>query len=55
NVSQLVCLANLETLNAHFIHQGLPQPERLKILNQTAIHQMKLLLADRSVKQLEDK
>lgn len=22
NVSQLVCLANLETLNAHFIHQG---------------------------------
>jgi hypothetical protein len=55
NVSQLVCLANLETLNAHFIHQGLPQPERLKILNQTAIHQMKLLLADRNVKQLEDK
>ncbi|MBU2738670.1 KilA-N domain-containing protein [Acidithiobacillus concretivorus] len=55
NVSQLVCLANLETLNAHFIHQGLPQPERLKILNQTAIHQMKLLLADRNVKQLEEK
>lgn len=55
NVSQLVCLANLETLNAHFIHQGLPQAERLKILNQTAIHQMKLLLADRNVKQLEDK
>ena len=55
NVSQLVCLANLETLNAHFIHQGLPQPERLKLLNQTAIHQMKLLLADRSVRQLEGK
>jgi len=53
NVSQLVCLANLETLNAHFIHQGLPQAERLKILNQTAIQQMKLLLADRNVKQLE--
>jgi hypothetical protein len=53
NVSQLVCLANLETLNAHFIHQGLPQAERLEILNQTAIHQMKLLLADRNVKQLE--
>ena len=55
NVSQLVCLANLETLNAHFIHQGLSQPERLKILNQTAIHQMKLLLADRKGKQLEEK
>jgi hypothetical protein len=54
NVSQLVCLANLETLNAHFIHQELPQAERLKILNQTAIHQMKLLLADRNVKQLEE-
>ncbi|WP_207387767.1 hypothetical protein [Chlorobium sp. N1] len=49
------CLANLESLNAHFVHQGLPQAERLKILNQTAIQQMKRLLADRNVKQLEDK
>jgi len=55
NVSQLVCLANLETLNAHFIHQGLPQSERLKLLNHTAIHQMKLLLMDGNVKQLEGK
>ena len=55
NVSQLVCLANLETLNAHFIHQGLPQSERLRMLNHTAIHQMKLLLMDRNVKQLEGK
>jgi len=55
NVSQLVCLANLENLNAHFIRQELPQAERLKDLNQTAIHQMKLLLADRSVRQLEGK
>jgi hypothetical protein len=30
-------LANLETLNTHFIHQGLPQPQRLQLLNQTAI------------------
>ena len=55
NVSQLVCLANLETLNAHFIHQGLAQSERLKLLNQTAIQQMKLLLADTGVRQLEGK
>lgn len=55
NVSQLVCLANLENLNAHFIHQGLPQSERLKTLNQTAIQQMQLLLEDRSVQQLEGK
>lgn len=55
NVSQLVCLANLETLNAHFIHQGLSQTERLTLLNQTAIHQMQLLLADHGIKQLEGK
>lgn len=55
NIAQLVCLANLETLNAHFIQQGLPQPDRLKMLNQTAIHQMKLLLEDSNLKQLEGK
>ncbi|HSV73112.1 MAG TPA: KilA-N domain-containing protein [Chthonomonadales bacterium] len=53
NASQLVCLANLETLNAHFIHQGLPQSERLQLLNQTAIQQMKLLLADSGVRRME--
>jgi hypothetical protein len=52
NVSQLVCLANLETLNSHFIHQGLVQSERLKLLNQTAIQQMKLLSADAGVRRL---
>jgi hypothetical protein len=52
-IQQLIVLSNLETLNAHFIHQGLAQAQRLKILNQTAIHQMKLLLADRNIKQLE--
>ncbi|MDZ4152678.1 KilA-N domain-containing protein, partial [Methylicorpusculum sp.] len=41
NVSQLVCLANLETLNAHFIQQALPQNERLRLLNNTAIQQMR--------------
>jgi len=55
NAAQLVCLANLETLNAHFIHQGLVQAERLKLLNQTAIQQMKLLLADAGVRRLEGK
>lgn len=55
NAAQLVCLANLETLNAHFIHQGLPQTERLALLNQTAIVQMKLLLADVGVQRLQGK
>lgn len=53
NAAQLVCLANLETLNAHFIHQGLAQTERLTLLNQTAIVQMKLLLADAGVQRLQ--
>ena len=47
--------ANLETLNAHFIHQGLAQKERLALLNQTAIVQMKLLLADVGVQRLQGK
>ena len=55
NAAQLVCLANLETLNAHFIHQGLAQAERLKLLNQTAIQQMQLLLTDPGTRRLEGK
>jgi hypothetical protein len=55
NAAQLLCLANLETLNAHFIHQGLAQSERLQLLNRTAIQQMKLLLEDAGVRQLEGK
>lgn len=55
NVSQLVCLANLENLNAHFIEQGLSQSERLKLLNNTAIQQMRLLTEDKSIQQLEGK
>jgi len=43
NVSQLVCLSNLENLNAHFINEGLKQSERLQKLNKVAISQMKLL------------
>jgi len=46
DISQLVCLSNLENLNAHFISDGLPQPERLAKLNAIAIHQMTLLTSD---------
>ncbi|MBV2164133.1 MAG: KilA-N domain-containing protein [Comamonas sp.] len=53
NAAQLVCLANLETLNAHFIQQGLPSSERLALLNRTAIGQMQVLLADRRIPRLE--
>lgn len=54
NVTQLVCLANLETLNAHFIQQGIEQSQRLELLNKTAIQQMRLLLEDKSLQQLSN-
>jgi len=44
NVHQLVCLANLESLNAHFIAQGMSQSERLVKLNEVAIRQMSILV-----------
>ena len=53
NVSQLVCLANLENLNAVFINDGIEQSERLKKLNTIAIYQMKLLMEDRNVKRID--
>ena len=55
DVSQLVCLSNLENLNALFIRENLPQAERLRKLNQIAIQQMRLLTNDPGVKRLETK
>ena len=45
NIHQLVCLANMESMNAHFIHQGIKQSERIVKLNQLAIQQMQVLIA----------
>ncbi len=44
-VEQLLVLANIESMNAEFIHMGLKQGERLKRLNQIAIRQMQTLTA----------
>jgi len=52
DVSQLVCLANLETLNAEFIRQGIPTNERLTRLNEIAIIQMQSLLGNPEIKRL---
>ena len=52
NVTQLVCLSNLENLNALFIDEGLSQSDRLVKLNKIAITQMKLLTKDKTAKQL---
>jgi len=53
NVSQLVCLSNLENLNALFIQEKMPQAERLRKLNQIAIQQMRLLTDDSRIVRLE--
>jgi hypothetical protein len=53
NASQLVCLSNLENLNALFIAEGIPQPQRLARLNQIAIQQMRILTADPRLPKLE--
>ncbi|HVI41261.1 MAG TPA: KilA-N domain-containing protein, partial [Anaerovoracaceae bacterium] len=55
NVSQLVCLSNLESLNAVFISEGIPQAERLIKLNFIAINQMKILIEDHRVLALKEK
>lgn len=46
SVNELICLSNMENLNAVFIEQGIPQSERLIKLNQIAIHQMGVLEND---------
>ncbi len=54
NISQLVCLSNLENINSIFIKEGMPQNERLNRLNKIAIHQMKILLEGSGFDKLEE-
>lgn len=42
-INELICLSNMENLNAVFIEQGMTQSERLVKLNQIAIQQMSIL------------
>jgi hypothetical protein len=53
-VEQLLVLANIEGMNAEFIHMGLTQGERLKRLNEIAIRQMKTLTTAVNLKALGD-
>lgn len=53
SINELICLSNMESLNAVFIEQGLPQGERLLKLNQIAIQQMKVLEDDNARKLLK--
>ena len=52
-IEQLLVLANIEGMNAEFIHMALPQGDRLKRLNQIAIRQMQTLTASSALRQLE--
>lgn len=42
-INQLICLSNMENLNAVLINKGLSQSERIKELNHIAIQQMSVL------------
>ncbi|OGI29564.1 MAG: DNA-binding protein [Candidatus Moranbacteria bacterium RIFOXYA12_FULL_44_15] len=55
SVEQLVCLSNLESMNAILIKQGMAQKQRLQTLNEIAIDQMKTLLgqSNGSIKRLK--
>ena len=53
SVNELICLSNMENLNAVFIDQGIPQGERLIKLNQIAIQQMRVLEDDGNRKLLK--
>ena len=42
-INELICLSNMENINAVLINDGVPQGERLVKLNQIAIQQMRVL------------
>ena len=42
-INQLICLSNMENINAVFINEGMSQQERLRRLNKIAIQQMSIL------------
>ena len=42
-INELICISNMENINAVLIGEGIPQSERLEKLNKIAIHQMNIL------------
>ena len=53
SINELICLSNMENLNAVFINEGLAQKDRLIKLNQIAIQQMNVLEEIKSTKLLK--
>lgn len=54
SIEQLLVLANIEVMNAEFIHMALPQGERLTKLNAIAIRQLQVLTASSATPRLRD-
>lgn len=52
-LEQLVVLANLEGMNVLFIRQQIPQLQRLVLINEQAIQQMKSILSVPGFKKLQ--
>lgn len=52
SINELICLSNMENINAVLIEDGLNQKERLIKLNKIAIHQM-LILKEQTTKILK--
>jgi len=44
SINELICLSNMENINAVLINEGIPQNERLLRLNKIAIQQMTILV-----------
>ena len=52
-INELICLSNMENINAVLINDGMPQGKRLVKLNQIAIQQMQVLEDNESRKLLK--
>ena len=53
-IEQLLVLSNMENINALLIEQGVPQPERLAKLHETAIYQIKTITGSKSARVLNE-
>lgn len=53
-INELICLSNMENINAVLIDEDIAQGERLLKLNQIAIQQMRVLEGDGARKLLTD-
>lgn len=53
SIEELLILANLENTNAMLIDQGISQIERLTLLHNMAISQLKTLIGNKSIEKLD--